>query len=316
MLKEKFLNTLLWSTPCVASAMLLDYLSTIYVSRQVYTPWQTLIIAAVVSLPFTYALVSGRLNVKRARDELARARDAAIRANLSKTMFFANMSHELRTPLNAIQGFAELLQQEEFASRRLEYAKLIHSSGAHLLELVNDLLDVSRMDAGKVELKDERVSIPGLIGSCLEMIQPRALAAGLHIVTKISANLPDVMADQRALRQILLNLLGNAVKFSTNGGRIEISAHRAGSGAIALCVRDQGIGIADEDQALVFEPFKQAKSGQRRAHEGTGLGLHIVKGLVEAHGGRVSLQSELGSGTSVYVFLPAGRVCAPASKAA
>jgi signal transduction histidine kinase len=315
-LKEKLASTLMWSVLCVASAMLLDYAFTalIFHDYASYTPLQTFFIASTVALPATYALVSGRINLRQARDELALARDAAIRANMSKTMFFANMSHELRTPLNAVLGFSEMLQRDEFAAKRIEYARLIHSSGAHLLELVSDLLEVSRMDAGKLELKVERIRLVALIGECVEMIEPRAAASGLRLSMRIPPDVPDVMADSRALRQILLNLLSNAVKFSASGSRVEVSAQQMGSGAIALRVRDEGIGIADNDQALVFEPFKQAQAGKRRAHEGTGLGLPIVKGLAEAHGGRVSLQSELGRGTSISVFLPAGRVCARASQ--
>jgi len=309
-LKDKLVTTLRWFAICVASAMLLDYFVTVGVLHNYagYTPLQTFLIASMVTLPAAYALVSGRINLRQAHDELAEARDAAIRANLSRTMFFASMSHELRTPLNAILGFAEMQQHEIFAAKRVEYAKLIHASGEHLLALVNDLLEISRMDAGKLDLVEERIALAPLIAECIEMIRPRATAARLRLVSKIAPQLPDVMADRRALRQVLLNLLSNAVKFSESGGCIEVSGQRMASGQIALRVRDEGVGIADDEQALVFQPFKQTKSS-KRSHEGTGIGLPIVKGLVEAHGGRVSLQSELGRGTSVFVFLPAGRVC-------
>jgi signal transduction histidine kinase len=309
-LKEKIVATFLWSAACVTAAMLLDYVVSVPILREgtAYTPLATLVIATIVSVPSTYLLVSSRIKLSHARDELATARDAAINANLSKTMFFANMSHELRTPLNAIIGFSELLGADMFASRRVEYAGLIQSAGVHLLDLVNDLLEISRMEAGKLQLREEEISIAPLMEECIRTVEPRARPARLRIVRDIKSDIPDVMADRRALKQILLNLLTNAVKFSEAGGKIDVFAFSAPSGELAIGVRDEGMGIAEDDRAGVFEPFKRTRHDVLNVQESTGLGLPIVKGLAEAHGGRVELWSELGKGTTVTVWFPAARV--------
>lgn len=310
MLKEKIIGTFLWSAACIAAAMLLDYFVSVPILHEGagYTPLATLLISTIVAVPSTYLLVSSRIKLLHARDELAKARDAAINANLSKTMFFANMSHELRTPLNAIIGFSELLGADVFASRRVEYAGLIHSAGVHLLDLVNDLLEISRMEAGKLQLREEKTSIAPLIEECIRTVEPRARPARLRIVRDIEGEIPEVMADRRALKQILLNLLTNAVKFSEAGGRIDVFAFSSLSGEFALGVRDRGMGIAEDDQARVFEPFKRTRHDVLSVQESTGLGLPIVRGLAEAHGGRVELSSELGKGTTVTVWFPAARV--------
>lgn len=310
MLREKIVATFLCSAACIVAAMLLDYVVSVPILHEgaAYTPLATLLIATIVSVPSTYLLVSSRIKLLHARDELATARDAAINANLSKTMFFANMSHELRTPLNAIIGFSELLGADMFASRRVEYAGLIHSAGVHLLDLVNDLLEISRMEAGKLQLREEETAVEPLIEECVRTIEPRSRPARLRIVHDVESEIPDVMADRRALKQILLNLLTNAVKFSETGGRIDVFAFTASSGDLAICVRDEGIGIAEEDKARVFEPFKRTRHDVLNVQESTGLGLPIVKGLAEAHGGRVELSSELGKGTTVTVWFPAARV--------
>jgi signal transduction histidine kinase len=223
-------------------------------------------------------------------------------------MFFANMSHELRTPLNAIIGFSELLGADIFAAKRTEYAGLIHSSGLHLLDLVNDLLEISRMEAGKLQLRDEPVAIAPLIDDCISTVEPRARAARLRFLRDIQIDIAEVIADRRALKQIVLNLLTNAIKFSKPGDRIEVFASTAPTGEVAIGVRDEGIGIAPDDQARVFEPFKRTRNDVLNVHESTGLGLPIVKGLAEAHGGRVELTSAAGQGTTVTVWLPAARV--------
>jgi two-component system, cell cycle sensor histidine kinase PleC len=310
MFKEKLVTTLLWSAVPIAGAMLVDYFTTIVVldAHQSYTPLVTLFIAVIVTVPTTYVLVSSRLNLRKARDDVAAARDEAIKANLSKTLFFANMSHELRTPLNAILGFSELLASDIFAQKRVEYARLIHSSGAHLLDLVNDLLDLSRIEAGKLELHDEVLSLKELIEECTKIVETRGRAAQIRIVRTVGAGMPDVTGDRRALKQILLNLLTNAIKFGKAGGSVEVFASLVSSGDIAFGVRDDGIGIPDEQQSLVFERFGQARHDTISAQEGSGLGLPIVKGLAEAHGGRVQLQSRSGQGTCITVWLPRERV--------
>jgi cell cycle sensor histidine kinase DivJ len=240
--------------------------------------------------------------LRRARDDLAAARDAAIEASRAKTNFLANMSHELRTPLNAILGFAELLSINGFAERRVEYAQLIHGSGTHLLGLVNDLLDLSRIEAGKLELQNEVVCMERLIDECLTTVGPRARNGALKLVTNLERPLPKVFGDRRALCQILLNLLANAIKFTDRGGSVEVFARS--SEEFAFGVRDSGVGIAAEDQQRVFERFGQARHDVASAEKGTGLGLPIVRGLTEAHGGRVTLESCVGQGTSVTVWLP------------
>jgi two-component system cell cycle sensor histidine kinase PleC len=301
MFREKLLTTLLWSAIPIAGAMFADYAITILLLHawQSYTPFITLSVAVVVSLPVTYALVSGRIDLRRARDALTEARDVAVSADRTKTLFFANVSHELRTPLNAIIGFSELLALDAFASKRREYADLIHSSGTHLLGLVNDLLDLARIEAGKFELHDESVSLEELIDECTRIVEGRARESGIALSRRIAPGLPYALADRRALKQILLNLSTNAIKFTRRDGSVEIFAWLAKSGELVFGVKDDGIGIAEEDQTRVFERFGQGRHDIAGADEGTGLGLPIVKGLIEAHGGRVSLESELGEGTTV-----------------
>jgi signal transduction histidine kinase len=295
---------------CVAGAMSADYIVTILVLRDYagYTPLITLCVAAIVTFPSTYVLVSSKFDLRVARDELATARDAAVSANRSKTLFFANMSHELRTPLNAIIGFSQLLETDVFAGKRVEYARLIHSSGLHLLDLVNDLLDTSRIESGKLQLSDADIYIADLIEECCNVVAPRLRANQLRLVQKVAGELPIIRGDDRALKQILLNLLTNAIKFSTADGVIEVFAALTSSGEFAFGVRDEGIGVPLADQARIFERYGRARLEAALAQEGTGLGLPIVKGLVEAHGGRITLESELGHGTCVTVWLPPDRV--------
>jgi signal transduction histidine kinase len=255
-----------------------------------------------------FMMVSSRHNLKRARDELAAARDAAVEASMSKTLFFANMSHELRTPLNAILGFSELLTTDIFAERRVEYARLIHDSGAHLLDLVNDLLDISRIESGKLVLHDETLDFAVIADECFETMAPRARAARLRLVRSVARDLPPVICDRRALKQIVLNLMTNAIKFTRPGGTVEVFAALSSAGELAFGVRDDGIGIAEEDRQRVLERFGQARHDITATQEGAGLGLPIVKGLVEAHGGHLELESQIGEGTCVTVRLPAARL--------
>jgi signal transduction histidine kinase len=192
MFREKLLTTLLWSLVPIAGAMLADYAITILLLHawQSYTPFITLSVAVIVSLPVCYALVSGRIDLRHARDALTAARDAAVSADQTKTLFFANVSHELRTPLNAIIGFSELLALDAFAAKRREYADLIHSSGQHLLGLVNDLLDLARIEAGKFELHSENVSLEDLIDECTRTVEVRARESGVKLMRRIVPGLP------------------------------------------------------------------------------------------------------------------------------
>ena len=308
MLREKLVATFYWSALCIAAAMLADYVVTILIAHDTdgYTPLITLVVAALVSIPTSYFLVSSRIDLRKARDELAAARDAALQADEVKTEFFANMSHELRTPLNAILGFSELLALDVFAPKREEYARLVHKAGSHLLSLVNDLLDLSRIEAGKLELHFEALDFAGLMEDCAETVAVRARARGLRLIRNVEPGL-EVIADARAIRQIVLNLLTNAIKFSDSNGAVELFARLAPDGGFVFGVRDEGAGIAEDEQAHVFERFGQARQSTP-AENGSGLGLPIVRGLAEAHGGRVALQSRLKHGTTVTVTLPAGRV--------
>jgi two-component system cell cycle sensor histidine kinase PleC len=309
MIRKKLLATLYWSAICIAGAMLADYVVTIVIVNDPgsYTPLITLAVAILVTFPTSYVLVSSRIDLRKTRDDLAAARDAAIQADTTKTQFFANMSHELRTPLNAILGFSELLALDVFAPKREEYAHLIHNAGAHLLSLVNDLLDLSRIEAGKLELSFEPLDFTALLEECAETVAVRARTRGLRLVRNIEPGLPCIIVDARATRQIALNLLTNAIKFSEHGGTVELFARSAADGGLTFGVRDEGVGIAEEEQAHVFERFGQARQS-KSAEKGSGLGLPIVRGLAEAHGGRVAMQSRLNHGTTVTVTIPVERV--------
>ena len=246
--------------------------------------------------------------LRRSLDQSTSERARAVAASRAKSEFLANMSHELRTPLNAILGFSELLREDTFASKRAEYASLIHDSGEHLLALINDILDLSKIEAGRVTLRDEETDLARLAGDCHELMSVRARTAGLQLAIEIVPGLPKVRADARALKQILLNLLSNAVKFTPAGGRVTVFARMTGLGEIELGVEDSGIGIPEDEQAKVFESFGQARQDAFTADKGTGLGLAIVKGLVGALDAQVHLKSEPHRGTRVTVTLPPERV--------
>jgi two-component system, cell cycle sensor histidine kinase DivJ len=238
---------------------------------------------------------------------LEQARIEAERANAEKSRFLATMSHELRTPLNAIIGFSEMLMKEKplliGPERRQEYAHLINGSGHHLLSVVNGILDMSKIETGNFELWPERFAPEHVIADCCEILALKAREAGIQLVVQPGKKLPDVVADKRALNQIMLNLLSNAVKFSNRGGKVTVSAKADGS-SIAVTVEDTGVGIGDDDLPRVGDPFFQARSSYSRRHDGTGLGLSIVKGLVALHGGHVDIDSRLGEGTRVTIRLP------------
>jgi len=250
-------------------------------------------------------------------DADARARAEAERASAAKSHFIAAMSHELRTPLNAILGFSELLATDAGAAlpaeRKEGYARIIHESGQHLLGLVNDILDLSRVEAGAYVLEREPVDVAVLVGECAQMVALDAGRAGVNVRLSLRPDLPPLDADRRALKQIILNLVSNAVKFTPTGGRVQV-ATRAGSGTLMLRVRDTGPGMSADDVARLGEPFFQAGDCTQRAR-GSGLGLAVVKGLVALHGGSFAVESAPGRGTTVTVRLPRAAPAAPMADA-
>jgi len=244
---------------------------------------------------------------------LRRALEASAAESVSKSQFLATMSHELRTPLNAIMGFSEILKDEILGSigsaRYRDYAASIHVSGGYLLNLVNELLDFSKLDAGKLELIEEPVDIGKMIGECIHLMEPQAAKAKVTVRELPCERRFILNADDRRLRQILLNLLSNAVKFTPEGGDVCVSATMTRDG-LAIAVADTGIGIAEEDIPRALERFGQIDSALSRKHQGTGLGLPLAKHLVELHAGALTVQSEFGAGTTVTVTFPPSRILA------
>lgn len=254
-------------------------------------------------------LISELEQAKAISDE---ARRRAEEANLAKSRFLATMSHELRTPLNAILGFSEVMKSEllgplENKTYR-DYAGDIHSSGEHLLHLINEILDLSRIEAGRYELCEEAVDLAGVLEDCRNMMTIRANKKNIALTEAIEPNLPRLWADERAVRQVLLNLLSNAVKFTPSGGEVHIKAGWTAGGGQYVSIRDTGPGIPEDEIPIVMQAFGQGSIAIKSAEAGTGLGLPIVKALVQMHGGTFELRSRLREGTEVLVTFPASRV--------
>ena len=250
-------------------------------------------------------------NLRRAKEESDCARIRAEAASLAKSQFLANMSHELRTPMNAILGFSELISTKAFGSsidKYAEYAEIIHSSGQHLLALINDILDLAKIEAGRMELDESNVDVSTLIAECVLMMTRKAEEGGIALSTDIRPRLPFVHGDERALRQILVNLLSNAVKFTQAKGSVVVFARVDADGRLALGVEDNGVGIEEDDQSRVFESFGQGRHDIAIFEKGTGLGLPIVKGLAEVHGAEVTLVSQRSVGTCVTIYFPSSRL--------
>ena len=227
-------------------------------------------------------------------------------ASRHKSEFLATMSHELRTPLNAIIGFSEVLLQQMFGAlneKQTEYLNDVLSSGRHLLSLINDILDLSKIEAGRMELDIDRFSLVETVQNAITMVRERAGNHGIALNVDVAPDLDLIEADPRKVKQVLFNLLSNAVKFTPDGGRVEIAARR-GNGDVIVTVTDTGIGIAPEDQERIFEEFQQARRQSERSREGTGLGLALAKRFIELHGGRIWVVSELGKGSTFTFTLP------------
>ncbi len=256
---------------------------------------------------------------RRVEADLRHARDEAELASRSKTEFLANMSHELRTPLNAVIGFSDILAGELFGQlgdhRYRDYARDIRESGLHLLKLINDVLDVAKIEHGHVEIEDEVVDVSAALESCARLVRERAAAASVSLTVKHHPALPLLRADSRRLKQILINLLSNAIKFTHQGGSVTLEAVADERGH-RISVSDTGIGIAPEDMATALRPFGQIDSSLARKYQGTGLGLPLSKAMAELHGGGLELLSTPGRGTTATVWLPPERICAAMSAVA
>ena len=240
------------------------------------------------------------------------AKEAAEQANRAKAQFLANMSHELRTPLNAIIGFSDMMTGTVHgpmgAAPYSEYAADINASARHLLAIINDVLEVAKIEAGRFNLVEEETSVADLCGIAVKTVKERAERRGVVLRSEAASNLPNIIIDQRAMRQVLLNLLSNAVKFTKAGGEVTLRAQMAMDGELMLQVCDTGIGMREDDLNRVLQPFEQGEAELGRKFEGTGLGLSLSKQLIELHGGRLGIVSKPDFGTIVTVYLPARRL--------
>jgi two-component system cell cycle sensor histidine kinase PleC len=307
----------------VMPTAILTIARTVYADNGLSMPLSLIVgITFVLVYVFTYSVrrqVEVMLRTRFANDDLAvelrETRDDALRkrfeaeaANASKTTFLANMSHELRTPLNAILGFSELISSETLGPvgtiRYRDYAKDINSSGTHLLSLINDILDIAKIESGKMEIAPTMIEPKMALDSAMNVIQVRAREKQHTVTVSIQPNLGGLYSDERAFRQIVINLLSNAVKFTPEGGRIEIVLRRTANGGSELCVSDNGPGIPAMLLDQIFMPFNQVDNRYSRQAGGTGLGLSLVRGLAELHGGRAWIDSDAGRGVRAYVYLP------------
>jgi signal transduction histidine kinase len=257
---------------------------------------------------------------KRVEAQLIETKNSAEAASRAKTEFLANMSHELRTPLNAIIGFSEILKQEPLGplghpSYR-DYVRDVHESGVHLLRIINDILDLSKIEVGKLTLNEGPIDPCVTIESCIRIVHERAENGGLNLISDIAPNLPTLNADERMVKQILLNLLSNAIKFTAAGGSVRVICRADENGGLMMQVVDTGIGIAPADIERALQPFEQVDTSLHRKYQGTGLGLPLARSMCELHGGRFEIESTVGKGTTVTVRFPQLRSLRNASAAA
>ena len=261
------------------------------------------------SLMSEYASLLGDAVLRhRARIAEQSARIEAELASKVKSEFIANMSHELRTPLNTVIGFSKLLTEHE--RRKLpdadivEYAGLINDAAGHLLSVINDILDISKIQSGKYTLDSREVNVEEIVQACINSFRLMASEADVQIVMSMALDLPLARGDGVKLRQVFTNIISNAIKFTPRGGQVKIEGMRAPGGGIGVLVRDTGVGMSAEEISVALTPFGQVDGGRARWREGTGLGLPIAKALVELHGGRIEIRSQKGAGTEVAIYLP------------
>jgi len=250
--------------------------------------------------------------LQTANAELSRAKQKAEAASRMKTEFLANVSHELRTPLNSIIGFSEMINNEAHGAigndKYRSYVRDIHASGQHLLGVVNDILDISKIEVGEFELQEDQIDVAETIETSLRIVHERAASSGITVTSDVAPNLPVLRGDARRVRQILLNLLSNSIKFTAAGGKVLVRAAGSDDGGVTVSVADSGIGIAAEDIEKAMMPFGQVDGRLNRKYEGTGLGLPLAKSLTELHDGRLTLKSAVGKGTTVTLAFPPARV--------
>ena len=291
--------------PRISAAMAIVFVGYMaFMSRQIYTTARDMLLLRHDKDSLIEALA-------RSKSQSEKALKRAEAANRAKSEFLANMSHELRTPLNAIIGFSEMIHSRAFgtnAEKNVEYGLIIHQSGHHLLALINDILDLAKIEAGGLGLRESQFDLVHLIDECVGLMQSRADTGDVALHREPVSGPVNVWADERSLRQIVLNLLSNALKFTAAGGCVSAFLRIEPDGTISFGVTDTGYGIREEDIARVFENFGQGRHDVATPDKGTGLGLPIVKGLAQAHGGDVDLKSRVGEGTCVTVTLPAGRL--------